>query len=285
MELFRALGALAEPPAAEHARLAALLRLPAVPTSAEFTELFVMQLPPYASIYLSEDGMLGGDARDRVAGFWRALGLAPPSEPDHLTALLGLQASIAERESTATVEDQAVRARHARHALFWEHIACWLPPYLLRAREVAAPAYAAWADLLLGALDAEARMLGAPASTPLHLRVLDDMAGAADVSFDEFTGLALSPARTGAILARADFARAARELGLGLRAGDRRFVLRALLEQDAGGVLDWLRRELLRQAAALRTAPRALAPANGWWAARAEASAGALAQGGWLRGA
>ena len=36
--------------------------------------------------------MLGGEARDRIAGFWRALGLVPPPEPDHLAVMLGLYA-------------------------------------------------------------------------------------------------------------------------------------------------------------------------------------------------
>lgn len=285
MELFRALGALAEPPAAEHARLAELLGFPAAPSNVEFTELFVLELPPYASIYLSEDGMLGGDARDRVAGFWRALGLTPPAEPDHVAALLGLHASIAERESTAPAADDAARARHARHALFWEHIVCWLPPYLLRAREIAAPAYATWADLLLGALDPEARMLGAPSSPPLQLRAARELPELADASLEDVATVALAPARTGAILARADLARAARELGLGLRVGERRVVLRALLAQDAPAFLDWLRREVLRQAAALRAVPPTLAPVGAWWAARAEVFATELAEGWRLRGA
>ncbi len=195
--------------------------------------------------------------------------------------MLGLHASIAERESTATGADDAARARHTRLAFFWEHIACWLPPYLLRAREIATPAYAAWADLLLGALDPEARILGAPSSPPLQLRSVRELPGLADSSLEDLTSLALAPARTGAIVARADLARAARELGLGLRVGERRFVLGALLAQDASATLDWLRRETLRQAAALRTVAQPLAAACGWWAARADAFAGALAE--WLR--
>jgi hypothetical protein len=62
-------------------------------------------------------------------------------------------------------------------------------------------------------------------------------------------------------------------------------VLRALLAQDAPALLDWLRREVLRQAAALRAVPRALAPVGAWWAARAEEFASELAEGWRLRGA
>ena len=63
------------------------------------TDLFVFQLQPYASVYLGAEGMLGGEARDRIAGFWRALGASPPSEPDHLATMLALLRRSGEREA------------------------------------------------------------------------------------------------------------------------------------------------------------------------------------------
>src|SRR6185295_7023627 len=87
MELLRALAVLAEFPGPEHARLGELLQLPGAPSRAEHTELFEFQLWPYASVYLGPEAMLGGESRDRVAGFWRALQLTPPPEPDHLSVL------------------------------------------------------------------------------------------------------------------------------------------------------------------------------------------------------
>ena len=95
MELFRALAVLAEPPERpEVARLAELLDLGEPPSASEYTETFVFQLYPYASVYLGAEGMLGGEARDRVAGFLSALGLAPPHEPDHLSTLLATYAQL-----------------------------------------------------------------------------------------------------------------------------------------------------------------------------------------------
>ena len=100
MELFRALAALAEPPdRAGVERLAAALGLGDLPAASEHTEVFVFQLAPYASVYLGAEGMLGGEARDRVAGFWRALGQAPPAEADHLTLMLALYARLSEFEA------------------------------------------------------------------------------------------------------------------------------------------------------------------------------------------
>ena len=56
----------------------AALDLPSF-SGAEYTEAFVLLAPPHAAIHLGTEGKLGGDALDRVEGFWRALGAS-----DHL---------------------------------------------------------------------------------------------------------------------------------------------------------------------------------------------------------
>jgi len=96
VELFRALGSLAEPPAADRSGIADALDLGPLPDPASHSDLFDQQLPPYASVYLGPEGMLGGEARDRIAGFWRALDLTPPDEPDHITTMLAFYARLCE---------------------------------------------------------------------------------------------------------------------------------------------------------------------------------------------
>jgi hypothetical protein len=76
--------------------VADLLDLGPLPGEAEYTELFLFQLTPYASVYLGPEGMLGGEALDRIAGFWRALQQEPPVEPDHLAVMLGFYARLME---------------------------------------------------------------------------------------------------------------------------------------------------------------------------------------------
>ncbi|HSR25392.1 MAG TPA: molecular chaperone TorD family protein [Candidatus Eisenbacteria bacterium] len=256
-ELLRALAACCEAPSAA---VAAALELP-VPAAADHAELFSLQLYPYASVYAGAEGMLGGEAADRVAGFWRAVGAVPPAEPDHLAALLGLYAALA--------GEVGERARHVRHALLWEHLLSWLPAWLARAAEVAPGPYARWASLLGDALLAEAEELGPPAALPLHLRLAPPSAG---------VGTLLAPVRGGVILTRADLGRTARELGLGVRQGERRRVLHALLAQDPAAVLDRLAGEAGRQAEIHRSLPSAWRPVTEHWASRAEATAGELSR-------
>jgi hypothetical protein len=50
----------------------------------------------------------------------------------------------------------------------------------------------------------------------------------------------LAPARTGLIITRDDLRDAARELGLGLRVAERRYVLEGMFGQDAAAILEWL---------------------------------------------
>ena len=265
MELLRALAWYCEAPdlhpprSARGSRVVAAALELALPTAAEHTELFGFQLYPYASVYTGAEGLLGGEARDRVAGFWRALGVTPPAEPDHLASLLGLHAALA--------GEAGERARHSRHALLWEHLLSWLPPWLARLAELAPPSYAGWGSLVRDALLAEVEELGPPAATPLHLRLAPPPGGGE---------VLLVAVQSGVVLTRADLARAARDLGLGLRQGERRFILDALVAQDATAVLNWLAREAGRQAALYRSAPAAWRPVVDHWASRAESTAGAL---------
>ena len=276
MELFRALAVLVEPPHPEAAHAARALGLGALPSASDYTETFVFQLYPYLSVYLGREGMLGGEARDRVAGFWRALGQTPPTEPDHLPLMLALYARLGELETEAA-QDAARSAgwRAARKAFLWEHLLSWLDPYVWKLSEIGAPFYRAWGELLMQALLAEAAELGVQETLAAHLREVEE--GVADPRqaddgrrVEEFRQTLLSPARTGMILARADFVRAARELKLGLRLGERKFVLDSLLSQDAAGVLEWLSREAARWARHHEEASKRLGETARNWAARAE---------------
>ncbi len=282
MELFRALGTLAEPPSVETPRLSSLLGLGEPPRPGEYEELFLFQLYPYASVYLGPEGKMGGEARDRIAGFWRALELEPPPEPDHLALLLGLHARLAELESEAG-SDTARRAwGHARKAWLWEHLLSWLPVYLVRAGELGSRFYRAWAQLLLRALGEEARDLGLPVHAPLHLREAPPLADprlAPETPEAELLDQLLSPARTGFVLTTTDLRRAAFDLELGLRAGERRFALEALIAQDAVATLDWLAG--FAEARAKRHAANELAvfePVMSLWVERACASATLLGE-------
>ncbi len=266
-ELVRALGVLSERPGPAHAGIATALGLE-VPSPVDHTELFIHQLPPYASIYLGVEGKIGGEARDRIAGFWRAVGLTPPAEPDHLASLLGLWAGLVESEDA---EDSAGRAlvTHATGVLVWEHLASWLAPYLAAFIELAPAPFDRWARLLTEVV------LDALPEAPHYLpHGLEEEPAPPDGPEDLISYL-LAPIRSGLVLTRADLGRCAREQGLGIRLGERAFALRSLLDQDAAAVWAWLAREAERQAARLESSPFPESLRR-VWASRARASVARL---------
>jgi TorA maturation chaperone TorD len=274
MELFRALAVFTEPPAPESAPVARALELGALPLASEYTEVFVFQLYPYASVYLGAEGMLGGEARDLIAGFWRALHETPPAEPDHLSVMLALYAQLCELETDATDDARRESWRRARRAFLWEHLLSWLPAYLSKLKEIAPPFYRRWGELLSEALLEEARASEAQTQLSLHLR--HGAAGLSDPrtgETGEFLQTLLSPARSGMILVRSDLIRIARQLELGLRVGERKYVLESLLAQDARGVLDWLAREARAWSERHRKQRETLGVIAHAWEAKATASA------------
>jgi len=240
VEHFRALATLVEPPAPEHRRIARALGLLETGSPREYSDLFLFQLYPYGSVYLGAEGMLGGASRDRMAGFWRALDLVPPAEPDHLAIMLALHAQLGDLESSAP-DDHAPAWRRARHAHFWEHLMSWLPAWLDTLLRIAPAPYQAWGRLLASVLAEEAATIGPAAVLPRHLAEAPPISDPRLEGLDPFVASLLAPARSGVILTRFDLARAAADLQLGLRAGERRYALRALMAQDLPSTLEWLR--------------------------------------------
>ena len=288
-ELLRALGAVAGDPAGASAVCGALGLT--APGNAEHTEVFLLNCPPYAAVYLGADGALGGDAADRVAGFWRAIGVTPPAEPDHLAALLSLYAGLGEACSGARTEAVRRALTRTRHVLFWEHLWSWVPAYL--AAVATFPALAAWAALTRRAVLAEravpaerAERAGHPSAAgapgvrlPLALRAAPAPLSPGLAPGDLPAALT-TPVRSGLILTRRALAGGAEAAGAGHRIGERRFTLRAMLDQEPAGTLRWLGGEAARWAdthaapARNRAAgPGAAGPGSDavqdWWAERA----------------
>ena len=272
--LLRALADLAARPHDGTAAVAQALELPRPPTAAEHADLFDFQVYPYASVHLGDEGMLGGDARDRIAGFLRALDVTPPPEPDHLVVLLHAYADLSDLAASG-----APRADHARRVLLHEHLGSWVGRFLSRVVELGAEPLRAWSRLTVAALAAELAQHGPPPELPPALREAAPLPEPEAATAADWTQGLLTPVRSGLVLARADLARAAHDLGLGTRVGERAFVLRALLDQDARAVLGWLVAEAYRQADDL-----AAVTATGgddvaaWWRDRLHRTAGIIAR-------
>ncbi len=279
-ELIAALATLGELPDAAHRRLCDLLGLPGL-TLEEHTEVFVLQCHPYAAFHLSERGMLGGEAADRVAGFWRALGFVPPAEPDHITALLGLYARLGLAELDTSSSLRASSLARARQALLFEHVLSWVPVFLASVAELGSEWAAAWATLVRDALVLEAASRKEPTGlkTPLSLALRaapaapDPEAGPRDLA-----AALCAPVCSGMVLTKGSLELGAAEVEIGMRAGERRFVLEGMLTQAPRETLAWLARQGHRWAQLHRSWAPADSSAASWWEERARATAELLAK-------
>jgi hypothetical protein len=262
-ELVRALGAIALSPPPASDVLCDAVGLPQI-SAADHTAAFILAAPPFAAIHLGAEGKLGGEALDRVEGFWRALGQRPPEQADHLGVLLMAYASLSEAASASPA------AARAAESLFHEHIWSFAPGYLSAVATVGPGPVTAWAELTQQVLQAERETWPAPAgdlALPLALRQAPaPLTGAA--MFDVVLDAAVTPAWSGIVLTQAELAAGAAELGIGFRRGERRYALRAMIEQDKTATLAWL------AALAARWADRHSAAygddvTGRWWSARA----------------
>ena len=87
---------------------------------------------------------------------------------------------------------------------------------------------------------------------PLALRTAPSPMNAAD-TLDETLDALVAPIRSGVVLTYRDLAECAHQVGIGLRRGERRYALRAMVEQDARGTLQWLGAHARAVVAAVRT--------------------------------
>lgn len=238
-ELIRALAIFAEPPSAEHQAVARALDFGDAPGGDEYAQLFSFQLYPYAAVHLGPEGKMGGEATDRVAGFWRAVGHVPPAEPDHLSALLGLYASLLEAEGLVDGAERKLVAQ-SRAALLHEHLAPWVFAFLGRVEALGGAFHRKWAEVLSAVLSQELERAPVVQALPLHLREAPGLPDPREEGGGAFLDGLLAPVRTGMILARADLVRIARSLELGVRIGERRYILEHLVGQDPVRTLEAL---------------------------------------------
>ncbi len=241
--------------------------------SAEHTGAFVLDLCPHSSIYLGAEGGIGGIAAETAAGMWRTLGLESPGDADHLATLLALYSHLGESVASCQTEAARMRLEHARQVLLWEHLWSWVPAYLeaLAGRPESPAVARQWAAVLSSALDREARWSEPP-------QVLPSLLGDAppplceDPSVDALVKSVATPVSSGFILTFSDLTRCAATAGVGLRRGERRFAVRAMLEQDSASTLSWLSAHARRWEDWFSTGVEAQHPGGlifEWWAQRA----------------
>ena len=242
MELFRALGALCEPPSPLHRPAAEALGLPGEPRGRRLRRALPL---PALPVRVRVPRRRGQARRRRARPCRRLLARARARAAGRARPPRGAARALrdARRARARRARRGSPAAPCARRAARCCTSTCSRgpSPYLDRVDELAPPYYRAWARAAARGARRRGRASSAPRPRcrPRCARRRRSSAPS-EVGGTAFLEQLLAPVRTGFILVRSDLVAAARELGLGLRIAERRYVLEALLGQDAAATLRWL---------------------------------------------
>jgi TorA maturation chaperone TorD len=188
---------------------------------ARYASLFLIDLPPYAALYLDLPATIGGETCLRWERLLAEQGqplasLERAAAPDHAGLYLRALATAERRGSVSPILCDAL---------------CWLPQYLTAlARDDANGFYGRLAELVGSALEECAAATPCPPSLPPH-RKPD-----ADPEDDSIRALAAwltMPAQSGWYLSKATLRRLAQPFGVALGMTDRAHMLEAAFEASA----------------------------------------------------
>lgn len=225
--------------------------------AADHYRLFGLNVFPYASLYLDDEGRIGGPVTDYVRHQFRQIDLGvdlSQESADHLGHELIFLGFIASAEADAwgdSTDVEVARMQHIQRHFLDRHLSWWLPVFAHAVRRQKYSFYTTLADLTLelvldhrAALDPDVAESLTPAlGTPPKL--LDDQnTGLKDIA--EFLSM---PAWCGVCLSRDDIARLGRSERIPRGFGGRTRMLANLLRSAAefdrlesvmNRLLDWL---------------------------------------------
>ena len=251
--------------------------------AAAHQHLFGFSLFPFESLFLTRDGLVGGEASGRVQEAYFGFGFAPPADhaPDHLGLALAALAFLTGAEADAWrdgLDATAARMAGLQQTFLQQHLARWIAPVTIAVRRSGEPFYAQVAALTDQVVsDHLATNMALPTLPPADGLSLDDPG----TGLREIARWLLTPLDCGLVLTRDDLRALARAVDLPTGFGDRQQMLVNLL-RAAGGydLLPALVAQLRAVTAAWQAAyaeradakPEMVRP----WAARATVTAGLL---------
>lgn len=203
-------------------------------------DLFAFHLFPYASIFLDDSGLLGGEISNQTGQLYQQAGFplqASTASPDHVgyeLAFLGYLLA-AEANARQTQPNAAQLWQNQQHHFLEDSLLPWLFPFLVALEQAAVPFYQKLAQLTLALVGDHHTQLMAQIESerlPVHSEGSDLLA-------DPQTGLRdiaqylTTPRQSGLYIGRHDIRRLARQLALSHGFGGREQMLLNLLRMAA----------------------------------------------------
>jgi len=206
--------------------------------------LFGLNVYPYETEFLSEDGFFGGKVTDEIARlYYEAAYRAYADEPlDHIGSLCGFMAMVCQEEAEAH-KDQVMQAvyhmRLLQRKCLNEHILCWLPAFTLAVHAQEDETFSVLVDMLLELTFVHHRDLGEDSSRPTRVFTLPsapNILNDKNTGFREIAEYLLTPVYSGLYFSRDDIVRLSEKLDLPHAHGKRHRMFTQLMniaiEQD-----------------------------------------------------
>lgn len=205
---------------------------------ADHYALFGMNVFPFETVFLSEDGLLGGQITDAVANSFYEAGFSPDESEtvDHIGNQLGLMAFLsgAEAESREDGVVQAIyHAVHLQRQFLDRHLLRWLPALVFSIHRQGNETFSVIADLMLDlafshrkSLDDDLMNPTQPLTLPPPPNILED----ASTTLSDIAEFLLTPVYSGIYLSRDDIARLGMRFRLPRGFGKRHQMLTNLIQ-------------------------------------------------------
>lgn len=205
----------------------------------DYQHLFGFNVFPYASVYLSPDGLLGGAVADQVRRFFQRAGCSldlTRESPDHVGQELAFLAFLVRAEAELLEGAEAAevaRLRRLQRRFLDEHLLGWLPVFVGALGRQGHPFYARLADVTRRTVLAHRARLGgadpAAFALPLAPEPLQDPA----TGLSDLAAFLVTPAWSGLFLSRDDIRGLGRDGALPHGFGERARMLSQVLRAAA----------------------------------------------------
>ncbi len=210
--------------------------------AADYQHLFGFNIYPYASVFLSPDGLLGGPVSDQVRRFFQRAGCAldlTRESADHVGQELAFLAFLLRTEaemSNGAEAPEVSRLRRLQRRFMDHHLLGWLPVFVRALGRQGHPFYARLATFTLDVVLAHRARLGnTPEEEPgiFALSVPPALLEDENTDLNDVAAFLTTPPWSGLFLSRDDIRRLGRAGNLPHGFGDRARMLAQVLRAAA----------------------------------------------------
>ena len=196
-------------------------------SNAEHQDLFGFNVLPYAGVYLTEDGKLGGRIHQDLNSWYIAFEfelLSNSGVPDHIGTQLAFLASLCRLDVKAhgvSSTDLVTTIQYQQGEFLGKHVVTWIFPFLMALKGQHNPFYSEIAELTEALVISHCIDVGLHRESAFALPAVQEILSNKQTGLKDIAAFLCRPAHSGIYLTRADIKRMAGSLEIPTGFGDR----------------------------------------------------------------